>query len=122
MLAFQDGTAIGEAPITLTFNPDPAYMSGNCLRAMGVTAIWTSGAQAHSDPVLLLCGSTPQMLHLNRPADAPGMAVDLRVAEMRVTERISQEELRLRREQMLLPHQMEAAKEIGAAIGTILAK
>ena len=124
MLAFQNGTAIGQAPITLTYNADPTYMSGNCFRVMGVTATWTSGAQAHSDSILPICGGNAahRMVHLNRPANAPGMGVDLRVAEMRLAERLSGEERKLRREQMLLPHQMEAAKEIGEAIGTILAQ
>ena len=124
MLAFQDGNAIGEAPVTLTYNADPTYMSGSCFRVMGVTATWTSGAQSRSAPVLPICGSgaAHRMVHLNRPADAPGMDVDLKVAEMRLAERLSEEEMKLRRQQMMLPHQMENAKALGEIIGKALAK
>ena len=113
-LSWQGGATIGRAPQSINFNPDPAYMNGNCLRALGLTATWTSGATAHSDPVLHLCnGPTQYFLKLDRPANAPGLATDLRVAEMLLAQRIQQE-------QAAMESLGEAAEEIGKAIGGAL--
>ncbi len=108
-ISWQNGGRIDESPTTIHYSSNARFMSGRCLRAQGITATWTSGAQAHSRPILMLCqGKTTYHLQLNRPPDAPGLSVDLRVAEIKTRQKmIALQEAR-----------EEFAKGLGAWLGT----
>ena len=111
VISYHNGQVVGEAPVTLNYNADPNYMSGGCLRAAGVTATWTSGAQAKSAAIIRLCQQG--MVHhvrLNRPHDAPGLDVDLRIAALRAEQKMIQQ-------QALIEEAGKTAGALGALIG-----
>ena len=115
-LYWQQGGQIGAAPQLLNFEANPAYMNGNCFQVQGVTAAWTSGAKAQSSQVILLCnGPGDYHVTLERPANAPGLDADLRVAVMMMQHRIAQE-------QLVNQYMMEASSDLGEALGRILAQ
>ena len=111
-----DGSVVGQAPVTLNYNADPQFMSGGCFRAMGLTATWTSGARAQTDSVLRLCQQGHVYnVHLERPANVPGLQADLQVALMR-------ERAKLEKERIAAEMAPETAKALGEALGALLAQ
>ena len=115
MISQQGGTSVGYAPVVVQYAADPAYIRNGCLHVTGLLATWASGAQSESESVLTLCGAGyDYTFHFNRPADAPGLAGDLRIAEMRLAHRLETE--RVNQAQA-----MESAKVLGEAIGTLIA-
>ena len=105
----QNGRVLGQAPLAVSFDADPNYQQGGCLRAQGVKATWTSGASASSTPVIRLCHPVSHV-HLERPVDAPGLNTDLRIAELRAEQKMIQQE-------RLIEEAGKTAEALGALIG-----
>ena len=81
-----------------------------------MTATWMSGATSQSERVLKLCNGPGQYhLRLNRPANAPGLGADLRVAMMK-------ERHKMEKELIATEQAMEAAETMGDALGTLFAQ
>ena len=114
VLSWQGGGRIGETPYKIYYTHDERYMQNGCLRAHGITATWVSGAQAASSPQLLLC-SLENEITLNRPTEAPGLVHDIRHAELLAQQRFIAE-------QRATEQMVEAAREAGEALGTLLSQ
>ncbi|MYJ75574.1 MAG: hypothetical protein F4089_10965, partial [Gammaproteobacteria bacterium] len=84
ILTYQDGDPIGMTPVSRDYREDSRYMDDEgCMLVYGVTATWASGARASTGRTIRLCkGIGDYRVHLVRPADAPGLETDIRVATM----------------------------------------
>ncbi len=81
--------ALGQAPLVITLTKDSArgfpQASNGCYMAPGFTAQWASGAEAASPDSTPLCNGldSDYTVNIARPANAPGLDKDLKVANQR---------------------------------------
>ncbi|MEN9902852.1 MAG: hypothetical protein RL651_1516 [Pseudomonadota bacterium] len=81
--------ALGQAPLVITLTKDSArgfpLGANGCYMAPGFTAQWASGAEASSPENTALCDGidADYTVNLARPANAPGLDKDLKVANER---------------------------------------
>lgn len=77
---YQDGRAMGQTPMELTYQPEQAFKSGGCQQLRGTEVKWASGATAAISS-LQVCAHQGWLQHykFNRP-DAPGRDIDLNYA------------------------------------------
>lgn len=69
-------------PVTVNYTPGNVKdrNSNGCLIVKGYTATWQSGAKSSSPQVLQLCGVGPIWNYkFERPAEAPGLSIDVEV-------------------------------------------
>ena len=81
--------ALGQAPLVITLTKDSArgfpQATNGCYMAPGFTAQWASGAEAASPESTPLCNGldSDYVVNIARPANAPGLDKDLKVANER---------------------------------------
>ena len=81
--------ALGQAPLVITLTKDSArgfpQATNGCYMAPGFTAQWASGAEAASPESTPLCNGldADYTVNIARPANAPGLDKDLKVANER---------------------------------------
>jgi hypothetical protein len=81
--------ALGQAPLVITLTKDSArgfpQAASGCYMAPGFTAQWASGAEAASPDSTPLCNGldADYTVTIARPANAPGLDKDLKVANQR---------------------------------------
>ena len=81
--------ALGQAPLVITLTKDSArgfpQAANGCYIAPGFTAQWASGAEAASPESTPLCNGldSDYTVNIARPANAPGLDKDLKVANQR---------------------------------------
>ena len=113
-VSWQQGGHIGQAPTSLSFQPDTKYMNNGCFQVQGVSAIWASGAKTNSESVIRLCsGARDYTLMLERQADAPGLEADLRVALLILQNRMTLQQIQEH-------YRMQGYEALGQGIGTLL--
>ena len=81
--------ALGQAPLVITLTKDSArgfpLAANGCYMAPGFKAQWASGAEAASPDATPLCNGldSDYTVTISRPANAPGLDKDLKVANQR---------------------------------------
>ena len=81
--------ALGQSPLVITLTKDAArdfpQAANGCYMTPGFTAQWASGAEAASPENTLLCNGlgSDYTVNIARPAHAPGLDKDLKVANER---------------------------------------
>ena len=81
--------AIGQSPLVITLTKDSTkgfpQTANGCYMAPGFIAQWASGAEAASPESTILCNGldSDYTVTISRPANAPGLDKDLKVANER---------------------------------------